>query len=96
MKWSPEDDAKAIAHRMLEANTGRAAAIHSLCGWERRRFNPACQPVMYQVPAHQISGLPPIRPARSTATWCTFLVLALPLAVLAWLVRRPPRGLNIK
>jgi hypothetical protein len=36
------------------------------------------------------------RSARSTATWCTFLVLALPLAVLAWLVRRPPRGLNIK
>lgn len=55
MGWSPTDDAKLLARHMLESDTGRAAAIHERCGWERRRFNPAYAQVMHCVPAHQIS-----------------------------------------
>lgn len=55
MKWSAENDAGVIARHMIEANTGRAAAIHKLCGWELRRFNPAYRQVMCQIGANQIS-----------------------------------------
>lgn len=55
MGWTPAADAKIVVLHMLNKETGRAAALHEACGWDRRRFNPAYRHVMQLVPPSSIS-----------------------------------------
>jgi class 3 adenylate cyclase len=66
MGWCPSEDAKRVALRMLNMETGRAAIIHEATGWDRRRFNPAFRHVMDRVPPGSISlERSPLYPAVS-------------------------------
>ncbi|KAF0105087.1 MAG: hypothetical protein FD144_996 [Rhodospirillaceae bacterium] len=55
MGWTPAADARIVVLHMLNKETGRAAALHEACGWDRRRFNPAYRHVMQLVPSSSIS-----------------------------------------
>lgn len=55
MGWTPAADARIVVLHMLNKETGRAAALHEACGWDRRRFNPAYRHVIQLVPPSSIS-----------------------------------------
>ena len=58
MGWNAttQDNARTLAHLMLENQSGeRAAALQALSGWEKRRFNPAFKYLLRFIPDKRIS-----------------------------------------